>query len=47
MNCLIYSVFEIIGGLIAAGIFMATHPSEYAKGGATDEEAATAGGVEA
>jgi len=37
MNCLIYSVFEIIGGCIAAGIFMATHPSEYAKGGSEEE----------
>jgi aquaporin Z len=40
-NCLIYTVFEIIGGCIAAGIFMATHPSEYSKGG-TEEEPATA-----
>jgi len=42
MNCLIYSVFEIIGGCIAAGVFMATHPSEYSKGGASEEEAAPA-----
>jgi aquaporin Z len=40
INCLIYSVFEIIGGLIAAGVFMATHPSEYAKGEGSAEEAA-------
>jgi len=40
MNCLIYSVFEIIGGCIAAGVFMATHPSEYSKGGAAEETAA-------
>jgi len=39
MNCLIYSVFEIIGGCIAAGVFMATHPSEYSKGGSEDEPA--------
>jgi aquaporin Z len=36
VNCLIYSVFEIIGGLIAAGVFMATHPSEYSKGSAEE-----------
>jgi len=40
VNCLIYSVFEIIGGCIAAGIFMATHPSEYSKGGSTEEPTA-------
>jgi len=45
VNCVIYSIFEIIGGLIAAGVFMATHPSEYSKGGesaplAADETAA-------
>jgi len=28
-HCLVYSVFEIIGGCLAAGVFMATHPSEY------------------
>jgi len=33
INCVIYSIFEIIGGLIAAGVFMATHPSEYSKTG--------------
>jgi len=37
MNCLIYSIFEIIGGCIAAGVFMATHPSEYSKGAHADE----------
>jgi len=31
-NCLIYSLFEFIGAGIAAGVFHATHPSEYAKG---------------
>jgi len=40
VNCLIYSVFEIIGGLIAAGVFMATHPSEYSKGAGSAEETA-------
>jgi len=40
VNCVIYSIFEIIGGLIAAGVFMATHPSEYSKGAASDEETA-------
>jgi len=42
MNCLIYSIFEIIGGCIAAGVFMATHPSEYSKGAAEEEAAAPA-----
>jgi len=42
MNCLIYSVFEIIGGCIAAGVFMATHPSEYSKGASTEEPATAA-----
>jgi len=28
-HCLVYSVFEIIGGCLAAGVFMATHRSEY------------------
>jgi aquaporin Z len=37
VNCVIYSIFEIIGGCIAAGVFMATHPSEYGKGGAAEE----------
>merc|ERR1719230_1279261 len=32
-NCLIYSVFEFIGAGLAAGVFMACYPSEYAKGG--------------
>jgi len=40
VNCLIYSIFEIIGGLIAAGVFMATHPSEYSKGAGSAEETA-------
>jgi len=40
VNCVIYSIFEIIGGLIAAGVFMATHPSEYSKGAASTEETA-------
>jgi len=37
-NMLIYSVLEIIGGGIAAGVFMATHPSEY-QGLKTEEDA--------
>jgi len=37
INCVIYSVFEIIGGCIAAGVFMATHPSEYSKGSAEEQ----------
>jgi len=41
MNCLIYSIFEIIGGCIAAGVFMATHPSEYGKGAHADDVEAT------
>merc|ERR1719503_360490 len=39
VNCVIYSIFEIIGGCIAAGVFMATHPSEYSKGGSAEESA--------
>merc|ERR1719359_1397329 len=31
-NCLIYSCFELAGAALAAGVFTATHPSEYAKG---------------
>merc|ERR550537_2131596 len=31
-NCLIYSAAEIAGAAVAAGVFMCTHPSEYAKG---------------
>merc|ERR1719181_991592 len=31
-NCLIYTVFECVGAGLAAGVFHATHPSEYAKG---------------
>merc|ERR1719333_248198 len=42
MNCLIYSIFEIVGGCIAAGVFMATHPSEYGKGSAEDAPMAEA-----
>jgi aquaporin Z len=30
-NCLIYTVYEFIGAGLAAGIFMATHPTEYNK----------------
>merc|ERR1719329_68641 len=29
-HCLVYSVFEIFGGLIAVGIFRVTHAEEYA-----------------
>merc|ERR1740130_2471913 len=32
VNCLLYSIFEIIGGAIAAGVFMQTHKAEYNKG---------------
>lgn len=32
VNCLIYSLFECLGGVLAAGLFRVTHPSEYAKG---------------
>merc|ERR1719223_2235796 len=42
MNCLIYSVFEIIGGCIAAGVFRATHPSEFSKGASAEEPATAA-----
>ena len=28
-HCLVYSVFEILGGLIAVGVFRVTHPGEY------------------
>jgi len=31
-NCLIYSLFELIGAAAAAGVFRAVRPSEYAKG---------------
>merc|ERR1719301_290970 len=31
-NCLIYTAFEFVGAGLAAGVFMATHPSEYDKG---------------
>jgi len=40
VNCVIYSIFEIIGGCLAAGVFMATHPSEYSKGEGSAEETA-------
>merc|ERR1711865_375623 len=42
VNCVIYSIFEIIGGCIAAGVFMATHPSEYSKGSADEAAPVTA-----
>jgi len=32
INCLIYSGFELTGACIAAGLFFATHPSEFRKG---------------
>jgi len=32
VNCLLYTVFELIGGAIAAGVFMQTHKAEYDKG---------------
>merc|ERR1719313_2252311 len=32
MNCLVYSAFEIAGACLAAGVFFATHSSEYVKG---------------
>jgi aquaporin Z len=31
LNAVYYSVFEIVGGVLAAGIFMSTHATEYAK----------------
>merc|ERR1719230_488801 len=31
-NCLIYSCAELAGAAAAAGVFYATHPSEYEKG---------------
>jgi len=31
LNAVYYSVFEIIGGVLAAGIFMSTHATEYDK----------------
>lgn len=30
-HCLFFSVFEVFGGCVAAGVFMATRPSEYTK----------------
>ncbi len=32
MNCLVYTAFEFVGAALAAGVFYATHPSEYDKG---------------
>jgi len=32
MNCLVYTAFEFVGATLAAGVFYATHPSEYSKG---------------
>lgn len=32
VNCIIYTIFELIGGALAAGVFMATRPDEYSKG---------------
>eukprot|EP00747_Dinoflagellata_sp_TGD_P125959 gnl/TRDRNA2_/TRDRNA2_174230_c4_seq1.p1 gnl/TRDRNA2_/TRDRNA2_174230_c4~~gnl/TRDRNA2_/TRDRNA2_174230_c4_seq1.p1 ORF type:complete len:454 (-),score=75.77 gnl/TRDRNA2_/TRDRNA2_174230_c4_seq1:65-1426(-) len=29
--CIVYTIFELIGGAVAAGAFMATHRSEYKK----------------
>lgn len=31
-NCLTFSVFELVGGVVAAGIFRATHKREYSTG---------------
>merc|ERR1719235_948459 len=31
-NCLLYSVFELIGGALAAGVYSVTFPLEYPKG---------------
>jgi len=31
LNAIYYSVFEIFGGVLAAGIFMSTHATEYVK----------------
>jgi aquaporin Z len=31
LNAVYYSVFEIVGGVLAAGIFMSTHATEYMK----------------
>merc|ERR1719215_2489255 len=28
-NCILYTIFELIGGVVAAGLFKATHVSEY------------------
>lgn len=32
LNCLVYTAFEFIGALLAAGVFRATHAIEYDKG---------------
>jgi len=29
VNCLLYTIFEVLGGAIAAGVFMQTHKAEY------------------
>jgi len=42
VNCIIYSIFEIIGGGIAAGVFMATHRSEFEEDLKADEKTAEA-----
>jgi len=31
VNCILYSIFELIGGVIAAGLFMQTHKKEFSK----------------
>merc|ERR1719182_593464 len=31
-NCLIYAAYEFVGAALAAGVFYATRPEEYAKG---------------
>lgn len=43
VNMVVYTVLEIIGGAIAAGVFRATHPSEYA---AKEEPVADAAATE-
>jgi len=30
-NCILYSIFEVMGGALAAGVFRVTFPAEYAK----------------
>merc|ERR1711959_529148 len=34
-NCLLYSAHEFIGAALAAGVFYATRPGEFAKGSET------------